>query len=56
MTTLKQRVSPTTSRIDGTELAEIRRLIGIAVGLEYVMADWKLAIDGQQLFRIDPLR
>jgi hypothetical protein len=21
-----------------------------------VMADWKLAIDGQQLFRIDPLR
>ena len=33
-TTSKQRVSPTTSRIDGIELAEIRRLIGVAVGLE----------------------
>ena len=33
-TTSKQRVSPTSSRIDGTELAAIRRLIGIAVGLE----------------------
>jgi len=29
----KQRVSPTPSRIDGAELAEIRRLIGIAIGL-----------------------
>ena len=33
-TTSKQRVSPTTSRIDGRELAEIRRLIGVAVCLE----------------------
>ena len=30
----KQRISPTTSRIDVLELAEIRRLIGISVGLE----------------------
>ena len=32
-TTARQRVSPTRSRSDGPELAAIRRLIGIAVGL-----------------------
>lgn len=33
-TASKQRVRPTESRIDGTELAEIRRLIGVAIGLD----------------------
>lgn len=32
-TASKQRVSPTNSHIDGAELVEIRRLIGVAVGL-----------------------
>ena len=32
-TTSRERVSPTRSRSDGPELAAIRRLIGIAVGL-----------------------
>ncbi len=34
-TTSRQRVSPTRSRSDGPELAAIRRLIGIAIGLAY---------------------
>ena len=33
-TASKRRVSPTPSRISGTELAEIRRLIGVAIGLD----------------------
>lgn len=33
-TASKQRVTPTPSRIGGTELAEIRRLIGVAIGLD----------------------
>lgn len=32
-TASKRRVSPTPSRIAGPELAEIRRLIGVAIGL-----------------------
>ena len=33
-TASKQRISLTPSRIAGTELAEIRRLIGVAIGLD----------------------
>lgn len=33
-TTSKQRIDPTSSRIDEAQLAEIRRLIGVAIGLE----------------------
>jgi len=33
-TTSKQRVTPTPSRVTNAQLAEIRQLIGIAIGLE----------------------
>lgn len=33
-TASKQRVTPTNSRISAAELAEIRRLIGLSVGME----------------------